>query len=75
MGKEFVEAFNRFFNSLDILKQAWVIPCEHCKYFGESDTDEPEYHECKYFTNIDTVIWVEDDDFCSFAERKDEVEE
>lgn len=52
-----------------------VVHCKDCKYFGEADNDEPEYHECKYFSDWSTAHYMLENDYCSCAERKDEVKE
>ena len=52
-----------------------LVRCKDCKYFGEADSEEPEYHECKYFSDWETVHYMLENDYCSCAERKDEVEE
>ena len=58
--------------------QSEVICCEHCKHsylfrpWGALD-DECESRFCRKFRqsfNTDSDLLVEDDDFCSFAERK-----
>ena len=50
-----------------------VVRCKDCKYFGEADSDEPEYHECEYFSDWSTVHYMLENDYCSCAERKGEV--
>lgn len=52
-----------------------VINCKDCKYFGEADNEEPEYHVCKYFTSWATVYYMLSDDGCTCGKRMDEVEE
>lgn len=52
-----------------------LVRCKDCKYFGEADSDKPEYHECKYFSDWSTVHYMLESDYCSCAERKDEEED
>lgn len=59
-------------------EQPEVIYCEHCKHsylFRPWDAldDESESRFCRKFRqsfNTDSDLLVEDDDYCSFAERK-----
>ena len=46
-----------------------VIHCKDCKYYGDADYEEPEYHECRFFSNWATVHYILESDFCSCAEK------
>ena len=52
-----------------------IVCCKDCRYFGEADSKKPEYHECKYFSNWATAHYILENDYCSCAKIKDEVEE
>lgn len=65
-----IEDFNYYRHPNCPLKE--IVCCKDCKHFGEADSVEPKYHECKYFSDFATVYYMLEDDYCSCAERREE---
>ena len=50
---------------LDKNKYAEVVRCQDCKHFIQ------EEHGCNHFGYYSHTPWVDEVDFCSYGERKD----
>lgn len=58
--------FVRFLKKQPIIDAVPVVRCRECKYrFGNNG------HSKNGCPIIDANIWMDDDDFCSYGERKD----
>ena len=58
-----------------VLEAGWTKPrqCKDCKYFDTSKTNPYGHHGCVFHTmgvQEHNVLWVEETDFCSAWERK-----
>ena len=58
-----------------IIDFAPVVRCKDCKYFDHSDFGKGEEYWCKHFVSTDDYAHchkVIEDDFCSWAERRED---